>query len=80
MVTLDGDAVRADGQPETLLEIDDAIERLDAVSPRLARLVVLRFYGGLTDPEIADVLAVTPRTVQRDWLKARALLQRLLAP
>ncbi|MEP6495544.1 MAG: ECF-type sigma factor [bacterium] len=79
-VTLDHDALAADDEPAALLEIEDALDKLGAIAPRLARLVVLRFYGGLTDMEIAEALEVTPRTVQRDWLKARMLLQRALAP
>lgn len=77
--TLDEDAVAADDRPELLLEIDDALERLAGVAPRLARLVELRFYGGLAEEEIAEVLGVTTRTVQRDWAKARMLLRRALA-
>jgi RNA polymerase sigma factor (TIGR02999 family) len=77
--TLDEGAVAADDQPEVLLEIDDALEQLAAVSPRLARLVELRFYGGMSEDEIAAALGVTTRTVQRDWRKARMLLQRALA-
>ncbi len=79
-ITLDHDALAAADEPAALLEIDDALDKLAAIAPRLARLVVLRFYGGLTDEEIAAALDVTPRTVQRDWLKARMLLQRALAP
>ena len=45
---------------------------------RLARVVELRFFAGLTEPQIARVLDVTDRTVRRDWLKARALLLSLL--
>jgi RNA polymerase sigma factor (TIGR02999 family) len=77
--TLDEGAVAADDQPDVLLEIDDALERLAAVSPRLARLVELRFYGGMSEDEIAAALGVTARTVQRDWRKARMLLHRALA-
>jgi DNA-directed RNA polymerase specialized sigma24 family protein len=62
-----------------LLKIDDALARLEAVSPWLARLVMLRFYGGLAEDEIAAVLGVTDRTVQRDWVKARMLLRRARA-
>jgi len=50
------------------------------VEPRLARVVDCRFFGGMSDGEIADALEVTPRTVQRDWAKARMLLRRALAP
>lgn len=74
------DAV-SDGEhaPQRLLEIDDALERLALVSPRLARVVECRFYGGLSEEEIADALSITVRTVQRDWVKARALLRQSLA-
>ena len=78
-LTLDEGTVAADDQPDVLLEIDDALERLAALSPRLARLVELRFYGGMSEDEIAAALGVTVRTVQRDWRKARMLLQRALA-
>ena len=66
-------------QPELLLEIDEALTRLAEVSPRLARVVECRFYGGLSEEEIAEVLGVTVRTVERDWTKARLLLRRALA-
>ncbi len=72
-------AVAGDAQ-SSLLEIDDALNRLQVVAPRLARLVVLRFYGGMSDSEIADAMGVTRRTVQRDWMKARMLLSRALQP
>jgi RNA polymerase sigma factor (TIGR02999 family) len=78
-VALSESALAVDDEPEALMEIDDALNRLAMVSARLANIVVLRFYGGLTDEEIAGVFCVTPRTVQRDWLKARMLLQRALA-
>ena len=77
-VTLEEDALAADDQPDALLAIDDALDRLAAVAPRLARVVELRFYGGLSEEEIAAYLEVTPRTVQRDWAKARMLLRRAL--
>lgn len=77
-VTLDEGALAHDDDPEALLALDDALERLAEPAPRLARVVELRFYGGLTDAEIAAVLDVTPRTIQRDWLKARMLLRRAL--
>ena len=65
--------------PEALLEVDDALDQLAALSPRLARVVECRFYGGMTEEEIAAALGVTVRTVQRDWAKARMLLRRALA-
>ncbi|HEX7049291.1 MAG TPA: ECF-type sigma factor [Longimicrobiales bacterium] len=77
-VTLDEDALASDDQPEALLALDQALERLASLAPRLARVVELRFYGGLAEEEIAAALGVTTRTVQRDWAKARMLLRRAL--
>ncbi len=62
-----------------LVALDDALERLGKRNPRLPRVVELRFYAGLSDDEIADVLGVTSRTVQRDWATARAWLHKELA-
>jgi RNA polymerase sigma factor (TIGR02999 family) len=61
-----------------LLSLDDALDRLDDRSPRLRQVVEMRFFGGMTEEEVADVLDVTPRTVQRDWVKARAWLYKEL--
>jgi DNA-directed RNA polymerase specialized sigma24 family protein len=63
-----------------MLQLSEAIDRLAAAEPRLARVVDCRFFGGMNDEEIADALQVTPRTVQRDWVKARMLLRRALEP
>jgi RNA polymerase sigma-70 factor (ECF subfamily) len=54
--------------------LDEALERLRALSPRQARVVEMRFFGGMTEDEIAEVLGVTSRTVKRDWKNARAWL------
>lgn len=78
-VTLDEETIAVDDQAESLLEIDDALTRLAELSPRLARIVECRFYGGLSEEEIAEALGVTVRTVQREWAKARMLLRRVLA-
>jgi RNA polymerase sigma factor (TIGR02999 family) len=59
-----------------VLSLDEALERLEALSARLVRVVELRFFGGLSVEETAELLGVTPRTVKRDWRKARALLLR----
>jgi len=61
-----------------LLMLDDALSRLAALSPRQARVVELRYFGGLTDDETAAVLGVSRRTVQADWRGARAWLYREL--
>ena len=60
---------------ETALVIDDLLDRLASIYPRQAKVVELRFFGGVTEEEIAEVLGVSSRTVKRDWLMARAWLQ-----
>jgi len=77
--TLEDEMLAVDNDAESLLAIDDAITRLAELEPRLARVVECRFYGGLSEEEIAEALGVTVRTVQRDWSKARMLLSRALA-
>ncbi|MFN8179616.1 MAG: ECF-type sigma factor [bacterium] len=67
-------ALADDGDPETVLAMDAAIERLARRDERLAKVVKLRFYAGLTVEEIAEVLGTSPRTVQRSWAFARAWL------
>ena len=57
-----------------ILALDAALERLEAESPRLARLVELRFFAGLSFIEIGEVQGMTERTAKRDWRKARAFL------
>ena len=79
-VTLEEALIPNDDQPEVLLQISDAIDRLAAVDPRLAEVVDCRFFGGFSDEEIAEALGVAVRTVQRDWVKARMLLRRALEP
>jgi RNA polymerase sigma factor (TIGR02999 family) len=77
-ITLDDEVMAAEDAPELLLQLNDALERLATVEPRLARVVDCRFFGGLTEEETAEALDLTTRTVQRDWVKARVLLRRLL--
>lgn len=84
-----GDAVRlsltnADRLPraafdERLDALDEALDALDALDPRLAQLVDLRYFVGLTLDETADALGQSRSTVQRDWLKAKAWLYDALA-
>lgn len=62
-----------------VLALDQALERLAMLDARLAQVVEWRFFGGLTEPEIAEELGLTERTVQRDWRRARAFLHRELA-
>ena len=77
-ITLDEAELSVDEEPEVLLQLNDALDRLAEFEPRLARVVECRFFGGLTERETADALGLTVRTVQRDWVKARVLLKRAL--
>jgi RNA polymerase sigma-70 factor, ECF subfamily len=64
---------------ETLLALDDALERLAAVQPRLVQVVECRYFCGMTEEETAEALGITARTVRRDWVKARGWLYAALA-
>jgi RNA polymerase sigma factor (TIGR02999 family) len=75
-VTLTG--LASDEEPIDLLAVDDALRRLEELSPRQARIVELRCLVGLTTQEIADALSVSERTVQGEWRLARAWLTRAL--
>ena len=74
--TLNADQVM---QPESLEEIGEALEELEAVDPDLAHVVDLKFFCGFTLAEVARMQGVSERTVQRQWEKARLLLQRALS-
>jgi RNA polymerase sigma factor (TIGR02999 family) len=74
---LDDDAP-AVARGEELLALDEALERLAVLEPRLSQVVEYRYFGGLTERETAEVLGVTTRTVQRDWAKARGWLYQEL--
>jgi RNA polymerase sigma factor (TIGR02999 family) len=73
-VTLVDEIAPAEMPSEQLLALDEALTRLDEVSPRLRQVVECRFFAGLTEEETAATLGVTTRTVQRDWVRARAWL------
>jgi RNA polymerase sigma factor (TIGR02999 family) len=59
---------------ERVLLIDEALERLQKKDPQLARVVVLKFFGGLTNVEVAEIMEVSDRTVQNKWVFAKAWL------
>ena len=73
----DGMAPRA-VHAEELIDLDDALKRLEQLSERQEKVVTYRFFGGLTQKEIAEVLDVSVPTVRRDWRLARAWLSREL--
>lgn len=77
-LTLDEVQIPLQERADVLVALDDALRRLEALDPRMARVVELRFFGGLTEPETAEVLGVTERTVRRDWVKAKGWLLREL--
>ena len=78
-VPIDDIDIPAASQPD-LLDIDAALDRLAAEDPRKARVVELRFFGGLSVDETAEALQISVRTVHKDWAFARAWLYRALAP
>lgn len=69
----------AEGHDESLLALDEALERLGRQSARLARVVECRFFAGFDERETARALEISERTVRRDWALARAWLYRELA-
>ena len=64
---------------EEILAVHNALANLSTLDPRMADVVELRYYGGLRETEVAEVLGITERTVRRDWEKARLWLARALA-
>jgi len=73
-------AAATDAVPiEDLLTLEAALTRLEAIDPRGAQVVVLRFFSGLSSPEVAEHLGVSVRTVESDWTHARAWLKRELS-
>ena len=77
-VTLDDERVGAAEMDVDLVALDDALRKLVDVDPELARVVELRYFGGLTVEEAAEALGTSPRSVDRAWATARAWLRREL--
>jgi RNA polymerase sigma factor (TIGR02999 family) len=77
-VTLDSTHLAGGMQPEAIMALNDALSRLSRLDERLARIVELRFFGGLSVEEVAEVTETSERTVKRDWRKARALLYQAI--
>ena len=73
-VDIESAVLSVDDRADEIVAIDEALQRLSRVDDRMARVVELRFFGGLTVEETAEALEVDPRTIKRDWRKARALL------
>ena len=78
-VTLDDEQAGNDSSAEDqILRVHEALDEVGALDERLARVVEMRYFGGMSDPEIAAAMNVTDRTVRRDWQKARLLLAAAL--
>ena len=77
---LAGEGLAVDERAELLVALDEALVRLAALDARQARVIELRFFGGLTEEETAESLGVGLRTVKRDWAKARSWLYQALYP
>jgi RNA polymerase sigma-70 factor (ECF subfamily) len=78
-VPLEEAAVLAQGREAEIIALDEALVALGEIDPRRARVVELRYFGGLSNEEIAEVLKVSPNTVTRDWNMARAWLYQELS-
>lgn len=69
-----------DGRFEDVLELDEALTKLAERDARAARIVELRFFGGLTEPEVAQEMEMSERWVRKQWAFARAWLRREMSP
>jgi RNA polymerase sigma-70 factor (ECF subfamily) len=79
LVSLDEVAVVSVERAAELLALDDALNKLEGIDPRKARVVEMRYFGGLTVEEMAEALKVSPDTVMRDWRLAKTWLRRELS-
>jgi RNA polymerase sigma-70 factor, ECF subfamily len=70
----DAPELAAGSKSQDLVAVDDALQALERVDPRKAKIVELKFFGGLSVEETAEVLKISPQTVMRDWKMARAWL------
>lgn len=77
-VSLDVERVADVDRADELVALDEALVKLEAIDPRLARVVELRFFGGLSVEEAGEAMGISPRTVKREWRKARALLFEMM--
>lgn len=78
LVPLDEAATVSEQKAVELIALDDALLALEQFDPRKSRLVELRFFGGLSNEEVAEVLQMSLRTVEREWQKAKAWLHQAL--
>ena len=67
-----------DEAPVDLIALHDALDALEAIDPRKSRIVELKFFGGLTTAEVAEVMELSPATIEREWSFSRAWLYEAL--
>jgi len=80
-MTLSTDLVQELGRDEeAIVQVHEALQELEKADARAGQMVEMRYFGGYSDKEIAETLAITERTVQRDWEKAKVLLRVILNP
>lgn len=77
---MDDVPVLAPERNSSLVALDEALEAFSKLAPRQAKVVELRYFGGLSEEETAEVLRISARTVRRDWDFARSWLMRELSP
>lgn len=80
MLSLTNAKAVADEQTVDVIALNDALNSLATFDERKSRIIELRFFGGLTEEETAEVLKISLRTLQREWNMARAWLFRTLSP
>src|SRR5262245_60544640 len=74
------DQIPAADRPEHVLLLDEALNELSTMDPRQAQVVELRYFGGLSEQEVADMLSASRATVTREWKRARAWLYHRMTP
>lgn len=79
-ITLNSQIADTAAGEDEILRVHEALEELVKLDKRLVQVVELRYFAGMSETEIAQVLGITTRTVRRDWRKARVLLAHALAP
>ena len=78
-VTLDERLEIAESEGTDVVALDEALRRLAELNPRHSQIVELRYFGGLTEEQVAELMEISPRTVRRDWSLAKAWLFRELS-
>jgi RNA polymerase sigma-70 factor, ECF subfamily len=75
---IDDVEIAVEDRAAELIALDEALEQLATLNPRLSQVVECRFFGGMTEEETASALGITDRTVRRDWIKAKGFLHQRL--